>query len=211
VVGSGLFLGSGLFRFRICHHAGIFSNPGREQGPSVAMSEPVFKVLDGFPEPAHADLAKRAFSDDEPSAMLAGVLEAERAARVVAPPPEADALRIGAFVGGGLVGWTYARGDGVHLLSINSGVSPDHRRRGIYTGLVDRVLAHARERGYVSVQSRHAAGNNAVIIPKLKLGFFVSGFEYSEVYGPLVRLTYLVSEPRRELHRVRARPISPAP
>lgn len=174
------------------------------------MPDPVFKVVDAFPEPAHADLVKRVFSDYEPSQALADVLDAEGAVRAVAPQPGGEAFRVAAFVGETLVGWTYARGDGGHLLSINSGVAPEHRRQGIYTALVERVLARARERGYVSVQSRHAANNNAVIIPKLRLGFVISGFEYSEVYGPLVRLTCLISDGRRALHHARSSPIQPA-
>ena len=69
------------------------------------------------------------------------------------------------------------------------------------------VIEHARAHGYAAITSRHASNNNPVIVAKLKLGFFVSGFEYSGVYGPLVRLTYLVSELRRALHKVRSRPI----
>ena len=47
-------------------------------------------------------------------------------------------------------------------------------------------------------------------IAKLRLGFQVSGFEYSEVYGPLVRLTYLVGEARRNLYKARTVPIRSA-
>jgi hypothetical protein len=75
--------------------------------------------------------------------------------------------------------------------------------------MVQRVIEHARSGGHVAVLSRHATDNNAVIVAKLKLGFFVSGFEYSEVYGPLVRLTFLLSEQRRALHRSRATPLRP--
>lgn len=69
---------------------------------------------------------------------------------------------------------------------------------------------HAEAQGYSSVRSRHAAANAAVIIAKLRLGFQVSGFEYSEVHGPLVQLTYLVSEARRKLYEARASPIRAA-
>ncbi len=90
---------------------------------------------------------------------------------------------------------------------INSGVVPEERNRGIYSQLVRLVIEHARLQGYVAILSRHAANNNAVIIAKLKLGFFVSGFEYSEVYGPLVRLTFLLGNLRRTLYQNRSTPI----
>jgi hypothetical protein len=39
------------------------------------------------------------------------------------------------------------------------------------------------------------------------VGFHASGFEYSEVYGPLVRLTFLIGKLRRRLYQVRPSPI----
>ena len=47
----------------------------------------------------------------------------------------------------------------------------------------------------------------SVIIAKLDLGFFVSGFEYSEVYGPLVRLSYLPGNLRCSVYEARSKPI----
>ena len=38
----------------------------------------------------------------------------------------------------------------------------------------------------------------------LGAGFFVSGFEYSEVYGPLARLSYLPGNLRRNLYQARS-------
>ncbi len=60
------------------------------------------------------------------------------------------------------------------------------------------------------VASHHVPVNVPVIIAKLRLGFLMTGFEYSEVYGPLVRLSYVVGEKRRELYRRRAIPLRPA-
>jgi hypothetical protein len=90
------------------------------------------------------------------------------------------------------------------------GVAIAERRKGVYTRLVEAVLAHARAKGYATVTSHHVAANVGVIIAKLRIGFQISGFEYSEVYGPPVRLTHLVGEARRNLYRVRAAPIRPA-
>lgn len=173
------------------------------------MCDVSFRAVDQFPEPAFSSLAREVFSDYELSPSLTAVLEQEAAAR----PREiavtgGEALRIGAYQGQSLVGWTYARAEGARRLHmINSGVTPAERRKGIYSKLVQLTIEHAKSHGYVSIQSRHAANNNPVIVAKLKLGFFVSGFEYSEVYGPLVRLTHLLGELRRNLHHARSQPI----
>lgn len=173
------------------------------------MTEVTFRVVDQFPEPAHSRLAADAFADYAPSGLLSKVLDAEAAQRSGAlSSTEAGALRIGAFRGESLVGWTFGRREGAHQFHmINSGVAGSERRRGIYTHLARLAMAHARSLGCSTVLSRHAANNNAVIIAKLKLGFVVSGFEYSEVYGPLVRLTCLLGEPRRTLYQSRSTPL----
>ena len=173
------------------------------------MNDLLFRVVDTFPEPAFSTLAREAFSNYEKSPLLTDVLNAEAAARSAnLTALDAGALRIGAFRNDCLVAWTYARPEGVHHLHmINSGVAPAERRQGVYSRLAQLTIEHARSLGYVAILSRHAANNNDVIVAKLKLGFFVSGFEYSEVYGPLVRLTYLLGDRRRALYGARSTPI----
>jgi ribosomal protein S18 acetylase RimI-like enzyme len=167
-----------------------------------------FRVVESFPEPAFSALSRRAFADYEQSQLLTDVLDQEAAAGAGIAAAEAGALRIACFRGETLIGWTYARPSATRQLNmINSGVASAERRTGLYSRLVGMVIEHAAARGYAAVASRHAATNNGVIIAKLKLGFFVSGFEYSEVYGPVVCLTYLVGELRRTLFQTRARPI----
>ena len=173
------------------------------------MIDLIFRVVDKFPEPAFSTLAGEAFSDYELSDLLSEVLNEEEAAKSgTLNAAEEGVLRIGAFRGDSLIGWTFARARGTdHFHMINSGVAPAEKRQGVYSHLARLVIEHARSRGYVAVLSRHSASNNAVIVAKLKLGFVVSGFEYSEVYGPLVRLTFLLGERRRSLYRTRSSPI----
>ena len=173
------------------------------------MNEIIFRVMDKFPEPEFSVLAAEAFSDYETSELLTDVLNAETAVRSKSLNAADDgALRIGAFRGDSLIGWTLARPQGEgHIHMINSGVAPAQRNQGVYSTLVQRVIEHARSHRYVDIQSRHSTSNNAVIVAKLKQGFFVSGFEYSEVYGPLVRLTFLLGELRRNLHKSRSSPV----
>ena len=182
-----------------------------------AVNDLTFRIVDKFPEPAYSTLVREAFADYETSELLTEISNEEAAVRsatlVAALSPALGAvddgvLRIGAFRGDALVGWTFARAEGAsHFHMVNSGVAPLERRHGVYSKLAQLVIESARSRGCAAILSRHAANNNAVIIAKLKLGFFVSGFEYSEVYGPLVRLTYLLGERRRTLHRSRSAPI----
>ena len=170
------------------------------------MNDIELRTVAQFPEPAYTALASEVFADYEHSVLLTRALEQEAASRPGnREASDEGALRVGAFRSEDLVGWTYARPDGMqHLHMINSGVATAERRRGIYSQLVQHVIEHSKSRGYASIVSRHQAYNNAVIVAKLKLGFFVSGFEYSEVYGPLVRLTYLVGELRRTLYASRS-------
>ena len=173
------------------------------------MNELTFRVLDQFPEPAFSALSGEVFSDHKPSEMLTAVLNAEAALRPqTVNAVDEGTLRIGAFRGDSLMGWTFCRPEGANQLHmVNSGVAPAERRHGVYSRLVQRVIEHAESQGFVAIVSRHAANNNAVLVAKLKLGFFVSGFEYAEVYGPLVRLTYLLGGLRRQLHQTRSAPI----
>jgi len=153
-----------------------------------------------------AALQREVFDDYERSELLAEVMEAEALARPVSEPPELPAaFGVAAFDGSTLVGWSQGFRHGTReFYMLNSGVKSSQRRNGIYTAMVRAVLDHAKEQGYQRVTSRHAAGNTSVLIAKLRLGFRVSGFEFSEVYGPLVQLTFLVNEARDRLYRVRA-------
>jgi ribosomal protein S18 acetylase RimI-like enzyme len=162
--------------------------------------------------PALAELRRTAFADHAPSDLLSRVLAEEAFARALhTAAPNPDALRLVTYSGETPVGWTYCvcRGP-TQLEMVNSGVAAGFRRRGIYTRLVGLVLEHAKAQGLSTVTSRHTPENLAVLVAKLKLGFLVSGYEYSEVYGPLVRLTYRMHPLRLELYRSRAMPLRPA-
>ena len=89
-----------------------------------------------------------------------------------------------------------------------SAVLPGHRRKGVYSALVRRAIEEAAAGGAIVVRSRHVAANNAVLIAKMKLGFIITGSEFSEEYGFLVRMTYFVREERRKLFLGRSVPFS---
>lgn len=157
-------------------------------------------------------LEHEVFADEVPSKRLAEVLSAEAAARghgAAADVP--DAFGVAAVRGSVLVGWTEGHRVGANQFHmLNSGVAASERRNGVYSQLVRAVLAHAESKGYVAVRSLHRAANSPVIIAKLRLGFQISGFEYSEVHGPLVQLRYLVHAARRDLYQARTEPLRPS-
>ncbi len=89
------------------------------------------------------------------------------------------------------------------LYTQTSVVLPEHRRKGIYSELTRNVLRIAGEKGYQMVTSNHVASNNSVIMAKLKLGFFISGFELVDDFGALVKMTYYLNEKRSRMYHVR--------
>jgi GNAT superfamily N-acetyltransferase len=114
------------------------------------------------------------------------------------------ALRIGAYQGDRLVGWSHGFQDGSDsFLMATSAVLPAYRRRGLYTKLVRAVLERTRAAGFQMIHSKHGMTNNPVLIAKLKLGFTISGLEMSDVHGALVRLRYLFNERRAAIAEMR--------
>jgi ribosomal protein S18 acetylase RimI-like enzyme len=149
------------------------------------MSPPELRILESFPEPEFTALRNTSFADfGESSKLLSEVLadEASRRSQVSGLESQFPQLRIGAFIDNKLVGWSYSRGEENQLHMINSGILPEFRRRGIYSDLVKATITYADTHGFLKIISRHVPSNNAVIIPKLRLGFIVSAFEYSEIY-----------------------------
>lgn len=114
------------------------------------------------------------------------------------------ALRVGAYQGGRLVGWSHGFQDGSDsYIMASSAVLPEYRRRGLYTRLVRAVLERTRAAGFQVVHSKHVITNNPILIAKLKLGFVIAGFELSDVHGVLVRLRYLFNERRAKIAEMR--------
>ncbi len=164
-----------------------------------------------FPEPAFTALRNRVFSHlERESSELADVLAHEKPADPPTQPTHSSPMvRFGAQVDGQLVGWSsgwYERDRCFYMAS--SGVAPEHQGQGIYSELLEAVLAHARSTGVQVVRSQHSVLNNRVIACKLKRGFHISGLSVSAHMGTLVELVFHLSEPRLELFRNRAIPFT---
>lgn len=98
---------------------------------------------------------------------------------------------------GALAGWhTGLQQTWDSFYMMNSAVLPEHRRKGIYAALLDRVVERVRAEGFQAIRSNHRATNNPVLIAKLKAGFHISGMKTTDIFGLLVELT-------RFLHPVR--------
>lgn len=109
-------------------------------------------------------------------------------------------LRFGLFIGDQFAGWHV--GDQVNTTEFymrNSAILPEHRNQGLYSAMLKCVKEYVLALGFQVITSRHLATNNAVIIPKLKQGFVMTGMELSDVFGTLVCLRYFANENRRSV------------
>jgi GNAT superfamily N-acetyltransferase len=130
--------------------------------------------------------------------------EVAKAARDRRPLHEVYVLRWFIEYDGKVVGWTV--GEEVDMETFymrNTAILPEHRRKGVYRALLQAVIGHLAPRNYQRVTSRHAATNNAVIIPKLQAGFMITGLEISDQHGTLVNLTYFFQQARIDAIRFR--------
>ena len=101
---------------------------------------------------------------------------------------------------GDIVGWTYSyQSDHETLYMCNTAIAPDHRGKGLYSLLLDVIIEVARTEGFQLITSKHHASNSAVIVPKLKAGFIITGMALDEKYGLMVLLTYYVDPKRRQM------------
>lgn len=109
-----------------------------------------------------------------------------------------------------LIGWCYGWQDskGSDFYMASSLITPKHRKKGLYTQIVQLILEQTKKDGINSVRSRHLCTNNPIIIAKLKNGFMINGFEQDEVMGTLVRMVYYHNEKSKKASLFRAGKLS---
>jgi ribosomal protein S18 acetylase RimI-like enzyme len=101
---------------------------------------------------------------------------------------------------GEFVGWSWGyQQNSLSFYMCNSAIFPNHRRKGLYTILMNEVVKRAVAKGFQSIYSRHIMTNNDVIIAKLKAGFKITAMELSERFGTMVHLTYFPQKTRQEI------------
>ena len=166
------------------------------------MSQPIsIRTVERFEEPAFTGLVEQLLHDPD---------RREIGERLFGPAPApvasgARQVRVGAFSGEQLVGWSHAwLTPGGVLYVGNSAVAPEHRREGIYTRLVQAVEDEARALGCTQVESHHRAGNSAVLIAKLKAGYTIVGTEFTMAMGLLVKIAKQLDDRRGAVFQARA-------
>jgi GNAT superfamily N-acetyltransferase len=103
-----------------------------------------------------------------------------------------------------IIGWHVGRQIDEDLYHMsNTAIFDEYRGKGIYSALLPKLLEIFKEKGFQKVSSRHLASNGAVLVPKLKAGFVITGFEIDERYGILVVLSYIFNERRLKAYKFR--------
>ena len=94
-----------------------------------------------------------------------------------------------------VVGWSFGfQKDAEEFYMVNSAVIPEYRNIGIYKNLLSMMLEKAKTDGFQIVSSNHHASNNAILIPKLKVGFKIVGMKLNARFGTLIELHYYTNE-----------------
>lgn len=119
-------------------------------------------------------------------------------------PPVGEQFVYGIFSGPELVGWSYAhQSDERTVYMADTGILPAHQGRGLYKRLLPHLLNVFRAAGYTLVQSHHRAGNNRVLVPKLRAGFVLQGLNLYEG-GLNAALTLSLDEAYRMAQHIRS-------
>lgn len=104
-------------------------------------------------------------------------------------------LNIGIYHSNEMIGWSFGfQTNATTFYMCNTGIHPKHRNKGVYKALLPFILAILKEEGFQEVYSRHKVSNNAVIVPKLQTGFYISKMEISRDFGILVHLSYYFNQ-----------------
>ncbi len=115
-----------------------------------------------------------------------------------------------AYHRGKLVGWSWGYQESAEAFYMcNSAVFPEHRRKGLYSLLLEKMIKEVSSLGFQRIYSRHNLTNNSVLIPKLKAGFVITTMEVSDIFGSLVHLTYYKNKIRNKMLDYRVGMIKP--
>lgn len=94
-----------------------------------------------------------------------------------------------------VAGWSFGvQKDAEEFYMVNSAVMPEYRNLGIYKSMLDLIIEKAKKEGFQVISSIHHASNNAILIPKLKIGFKIVGLKINPRFGTLLELHYFTNE-----------------
>lgn len=99
-------------------------------------------------------------------------------------------IRLGIFAGCEIAGFTFTQQESADVVHMHiSAILPLHRRKGLYSALLQETLVRSANEGFEIVTSNHNPANAPVIIAKMKAGFVISGYQVMDIVGPLVQLS----------------------
>ena len=160
------------------------------------------RTVEQFEEPAFTGMVNAILHDPDRQAAKARLFGTHRPSPA---PSGALQVRVGAYEEERLIGWSHAwLQPGGTLYVSNSGVQPDRRQQGVYNSLVAAMEEQARSLGCMRIESHHRAGNNAVLIAKLKAGYTIIGSEFSAEMGLLLKMCKYLDPHRDVLFHARA-------
>lgn len=142
---------------------------------------------------------ERIFSNRSSSA-TASPLSAEDKTKIKARAQASPTwwLRLGLYLNNEVVGWHLGSATNPETYYMqNSAILENHRNRGFYSRMLAGVLERLKEEGFQVVTSLHHPNNSAVIIPKLRKGFVLSGMQLHERFSFLVEMKLFFSKERR--------------
>lgn len=143
------------------------------------------------------DLRSLAFSENNDVDLEPLLSDEEKEKRAIL----ADSLKFGyrlyllAFAGNKCAGWSWGyQKSSMEYYMCNSAVLSEYRRQGIYKTMLKMTLDKVKEDGFIEITSKHHACNNEVLLPKMRSGFMVSGFEINPRFGTLITLSYFTNK-----------------
>ncbi len=99
-----------------------------------------------------------------------------------------------------VIGWSFGfQKDAEDFYMVNSAVLPEYRNIGVYKKLLNMMIEKAKDDGFQIVSSIHHASNNAILIPKLKVGFKIVGMKLNPRFGTLLELHFYTNEKVRKV------------
>lgn len=109
-------------------------------------------------------------------------------------------IKLALFHKGEFIGWSYGWQDSnvTDFYVGSSLIVPEHRNKGLYSKMSQKLLAICEREGFSAVRSSHICTNNPILIAKLKLGFMINGLEQNDTMGTLVQMIYHFNELRRK-------------
>ncbi len=85
----------------------------------------------------------------------------------------------------------------------DTGILKPYQNIGIYQALLQKIIDISTAAGYQFITSKHHAGNNKIIVPKLKAGFVIKSLAIDIRLGTMVELIYMINPAIKNIYNQR--------